>query len=99
MAVRNHTSETIVCNTEREARIANIIMETPLQCWGDMPTKIVICPNLIVPAEITGTKELTLQDEGVNRARKATYTDDISDGENRYITFNRFVYFWLEDRQ
>jgi len=99
MPERTHTNETIVCNTEREARIANIIMEQPLACWGTIPTKVVICPNLVVPATITGNKEITLIDEGVNRVRKSIYQDDITNDGNRYITFNRFVYFWLEDRQ
>ena len=91
----DHKNEVIVCNTEREARIAEIVMEQPLQCWGNIPTKIVVCPELFV-------HDINLQLKPENKTeprwRKKEHTDDVTINEIRYMTFDCFMSYWLDDR-
>ena len=101
----SHTNEVIVCNSEREKRIAEIVMEQPLGCWGNIPTKVVIGETIegivgvVIATETANvkSKELRVVDE-VRQERKKTYTDDVIHDGTRYITFQRFMSYWLEDR-
>ena len=91
-----HTKEVIVCQTKNEAKIVKIIMESPLACWGGIPTETKICPDLIVPFNI-GTGGIVLKNE-MHYPRKKNYTDDITVEQTRFITFDIFMHYWLEDK-
>ena len=94
--IRKHKNEVIVCNSELESDIVKNVIRNPPSCWGNIPLYVVICSDYLLPADLTGGTEIQLKSD--RSGRKGKYKDDQTLGETRYIMFERFMYYWLEER-